>query len=127
MSGYFEWQNPPGGKQPWFFTAADGSPLLTAAGLWGEWKNRETGEKLRSCTMIITEPNDFVAKVHDRMPALLSERQFEAWLSGEAGPGILKPAPNEYLQRWPVSNRVNGSKADADDVTLIEPVQLAAA
>jgi putative SOS response-associated peptidase YedK len=77
--------------------------------------------------MIITEPNDFVAKVHDRMPALLSERQFEAWLSGEAGPGILKPAPNEYLQRWPVSNRVNGSKADADDVTLIEPVQLAAA
>jgi hypothetical protein len=25
------------------------------------------------------------------------------------------------LQRWPVSNRVNSSKADADDATLIEP------
>jgi putative SOS response-associated peptidase YedK len=54
--------------------------------------------------MIITEPNDFVAEVHDRMPALLSEKQFAPWLSGEAGVGILKPAPNDYLQRWPVSN-----------------------
>jgi hypothetical protein len=32
-----------------------------------------------------------------------------------------------YLQRWPVSKRVNSSKADADDATLIEPVELAAA
>jgi putative SOS response-associated peptidase YedK len=46
MSGYYEWQNTPGGKQPWYFTARDGSPLLTAAGLWDEWKNRETGERL---------------------------------------------------------------------------------
>ena len=33
MSGYYEWQNTPSGKQPWYFTAADGSPALTAAGL----------------------------------------------------------------------------------------------
>jgi putative SOS response-associated peptidase YedK len=127
ISGYCEWQSTSSGKQPWYFTAADSSPPLTAAGLWDEWKNRETGVKLRSCTMIITEPNDFVAKVHDRMPALLSERQFEAWLSGEAAAGILKPAPNDYLKRWPVSKRVNSSKADADDAMLIERVELAAA
>jgi hypothetical protein len=33
----------------------------------------------------------------------------------------LKPAPNEYLQRWPVSRRVNSSKVDKDDDTLINP------
>jgi len=65
MSGYYEWQNTPGGKQPWYFTARDGSPLLTAAGLWEEWKDRQTGERLKSCTMIITEPNDFAAEIHD--------------------------------------------------------------
>ena len=53
MSGYYEWQNTPSGKQPWYFTARDGSPLLTAAGLWDEWKDRETGERLKSCTMIV--------------------------------------------------------------------------
>jgi putative SOS response-associated peptidase YedK len=54
------------------------------------------------------------------MPVFLSEDQFAPWLSGEAGGEALKPAPNEYLQRWPVSKRVNSSKADANDPTLIE-------
>jgi putative SOS response-associated peptidase YedK len=122
VSGYYEWQTTPGGKQPWYFTAADGSPLLTAAGLWDEWKDRATGEVLKSCTMIITEPNDFVAEVHDRMPVLLTPEQFTPWLNREAGAEYLKPAPNDYLQRWPVSKRVNSSKADADDATLIDRV-----
>jgi hypothetical protein len=57
------------------------------------------------------------------MPVFLTEKQFAPWLSGEAGAGILKPAPNDFLQRWPVSKRVNSSKADADDATLIERVE----
>jgi putative SOS response-associated peptidase YedK len=28
MSGYYEWQATAGGKQPWYFTARDGSPIL---------------------------------------------------------------------------------------------------
>ena len=124
VSGYYEWQNTQGGKQPWYFTARDGSPALTVAGLWDEWKNRETGEPLRSCTMIITEPNDFVAAVHDRMPVLLTEQQFQPWLTGEAGLEYLKPAPNDLLQKWPVSKRVNSSRADGDNSTLIEKVEL---
>ena len=127
MSGYYEWQDTPSGKQPWYFTARDGSPALTAAGLWDEWKNRESGERLKSCTMIITEPNDMAAQIHDRMPAFLTEEQYAPWLSGEAGAGILKPAPNDFLQRRPVSKRVNSSKADADDPTLIDKVELATA
>ena len=62
VSGYYEWQDTSSGKQPWYFTAKDGSPALTVAGLWDQWKNPETGEPLKSCTMIITEPNDFVGK-----------------------------------------------------------------
>jgi hypothetical protein len=40
-------------------------------GLWDQWKNRETGERIKSCAMIITEPNEFAAEAHDRMPVLL--------------------------------------------------------
>jgi putative SOS response-associated peptidase YedK len=127
MSGYYEWQNTASGKQPWYFTAADGSPLLTAAGLWDEWKNRENGERVKSCTMIVTEPNDFAVDIHDRMPVFLSKDQFAPWLSGEAGAEVLRPAPNDYLQRWSVSKKVNSSKADADDPTLIDPVEVTVA
>jgi putative SOS response-associated peptidase YedK len=122
VSGYYEWQDTPGGKQPWYFTARDGSPALSIAGLWDEWTNPETGKPLKSCTMIITEPNEFVAEVHDRMPVLLTEQQFDPWLTGEAGVEYLKPAPNTFLQKWPVSKRVNSSRADDNDATLIEKI-----
>ena len=56
VSGYYEWQDTPGGKQPWYFTARNGSPALTIADLWDEWKDKASGETPKSCTMIITEP-----------------------------------------------------------------------
>ena len=59
------------------------------------------------------------------MPVFLCEDQFAPWLSGEAGAEVLKPAPNDFLQRWPVPKRVNSSNADADDATLINHVALA--
>ncbi len=62
VSGYYEWQDTPHGKQPWYFTASDKTPILTIAGIWDSWKNRETGERMKSCAMIIGEPNDFVPK-----------------------------------------------------------------
>jgi putative SOS response-associated peptidase YedK len=40
---YYQWQETADSKQPWYFTARDGSPVLTIEGLWDEWKNRETG------------------------------------------------------------------------------------
>ena len=123
VSGYYEWQDTPNGKQPWYFTARDGSPALTIAGLWDEWKDKATGETLKSCTMIITEPNQFVAEVHDRMPALLAEKDYEPWLR-EGGKALLKPAANDLLQKWPVSKRVNSSRAPDDDPTLIEQIEL---
>jgi putative SOS response-associated peptidase YedK len=45
VSGYYEWEDTPDGTQPPYFTARDGSPVLTIAGLKDQWKNRETGER----------------------------------------------------------------------------------
>jgi putative SOS response-associated peptidase YedK len=50
--------------------------------------------------MVITEPNKYVAEVHDRMPAILVEaKDFEKW--DAAAPKTLfrwKPASEEVLQ-----------------------------
>ena len=121
-SGYYEWQNIAGGKQPWYFTRADGQ-AMTFAGLWDEWKDRVTGERLKSCTMIITQPNDVAAEVHDRMPVILGPNDFASWLD-VGGTELLKPVANNVLQRWTVSKRVNSSKAPVDDPTLIEQIAI---
>jgi putative SOS response-associated peptidase YedK len=120
-SGYYEWHTTPTGKQPFYFTARDGG-ALTIAGLWDEWKDIETGEPLKSCTMIITTASEFVNKFHERMPVLLQQKDFEPWLTGNAGTEILRPAAKDYLQTWPVSKRVNSSRTPDDDPTLIDSI-----
>lgn len=120
-SGYYEWKTTSAGKQRYYFTSKEGA-ILSIAGIWDEWQNPETGKPLRSCSMMITEPNKVAAKVHDRMPVLLVPNQFESWLSGKAGTEILRPAPDRMLTMRPVSTRVNSSRADDSDATLIDAV-----
>jgi putative SOS response-associated peptidase YedK len=125
-SGYYEWQDTPDGKQPYYFTRRDGQPI-TIAGLWDAWRDRQAAETVKSCAMVITDANQFVAEVHDRMPVILEPEHFGPWLEGRAGLEVLKPAANDVLQCWPVSRRVNSSRADDSDATLIDPVSSDAA
>ena len=117
-SGYYEWRPTPTGKQPYYISAADGS-VLSFAGLWDEWHDIETGEIVKSCTIIVPAANDFTRKIHERMPVVLA--QFEPWLSGAAGTEVLKPALEDMLQMWPVSRKVNRVGND-NDPTLIDAI-----
>jgi putative SOS response-associated peptidase YedK len=79
-----------------FFPREAGQPkqseLMAAAGLWDEWINPETREKLRSFTIITDDPPAFIEKIgHDRAPIFLDESAFDEWLSeDEASPESLK-------------------------------------
>jgi putative SOS response-associated peptidase YedK len=53
---------------------------------------------------------------------MLTPYQFDAWLSGSGGLELLMPWAQRSLQMWPVSRRVNSSRAPSDDPTLIERV-----
>jgi putative SOS response-associated peptidase YedK len=76
--------------------------------------------------MVITEPHKFVSEVHDRMPVILEAKDFEQWEHGDAkdAAALMKPAAEDVLQKWPVSKRVNSSRAPDDDATLIEKLEI---
>ena len=119
-SGYYEWMTAPDkSKHPFYFTRADGEPMTIAA-IQDGWVNPE-GELIRSCAMVIGEPNKFVSEVHDRMPVILEPKDFEQWERGDVkdAEALMKSAAEDVLQKWPVSQRVNSSKADKEDATLI--------
>jgi len=120
-SGYYEWITRPDGKQPYFISAADGG-VLSFAGLWDRWKNRETGEFVTSCTIIVTDANVLTRPVHDRMPVVLDNADIGPWLNGAAGIELLRPAAEDRLRMWPVSRRVNKTGSGDDDPTLIDEV-----
>jgi len=75
VSGWYEYSGPQGKKRAHEFTARD-CGLLWAAGIWEE--NATLG---RCYSMIMTDANGLVSKVHDRMPALLHEEDLDRYLA----------------------------------------------
>ena len=92
----------------------DGRPF-TFAGLWENWKDSESGEWLRTCTIITGEPNDLVAQIHPRMPVILPEQDHAAWL-GETDDGNLKSVTGPLSCR-PNANVGNFSDSREPEVT----------
>jgi putative SOS response-associated peptidase YedK len=120
-SGYYEWITRPNGIQPYYISAADGG-TLSFAGLWDRWRNVENGERMTSCTIIVTDANTLMQPIHDHMPAILEPADFEAWLYGDGGTELLRSAADDRLCMWPVSRRVSQTGTGDDDPTLIDEV-----
>jgi putative SOS response-associated peptidase YedK len=102
----------------------DGRPFAFA-GLWEGWKPPQAEEWNRTCTIITGEPNELIREIHTRMPVILPESVFDAWLSGDAGKEILAPYSADQMTVWPISPRVNTPKNN--DPGILEPIALAQA
>lgn len=76
-AAFYEWIDLRGLKVPLRFTRPDSHPTWIA-GIW-----RREIDRGECFSIITTEPNNVMAAVHDRMPALLTDRQIPAYLSGE--------------------------------------------
>ena len=124
MSGFYEWQKAPR-KVPHYIHLLN-APLFAVAGLWEYWSGKDGAEPIVSFSVITTAANDLIAKLHDRMPVILAECDYQAWLNPEnrdtaALGALLKPYPAEEMRSYPVSPRVNS--ADNNGPELIEPVR----
>jgi len=121
--GFYEWEKIDAKtKQPWFITRADGKPMAFA-GLWESWRpNKGSDEgKIRSCTIITGEPNEKVARLHDRMPVMLPPESWDAWLDPDnadlgALAGLLVPVAADELDLFPVSKAVNDVRNDGEEL-----------
>jgi putative SOS response-associated peptidase YedK len=114
--GFYEWRK--SDKQPFAICVKD--DLTVMAGLWSVWRS-PTGEKIPTCTIITTDANELVAPLHDRMPVILQEKDWPAWLgevqaSNDDLKGMLRPAPPDQLQVWPVDRRVGNVKNEGAEL-----------
>lgn len=97
--GWYEWQDRPGGKQPWFFHAAQGE-LLAFAGIWDRWE--KGGQVIESCAIIVGDPDPAVRAVHDRQPFVIPTADQAAWLSHD----LMDPEKILKLLRRPVEGQI---------------------
>jgi putative SOS response-associated peptidase YedK len=124
--GFYEWQRIGTRKQPHHIRMRDGRPFAFA-GLWERWTPPE-GDPVESCTIITTLPNEVVAPIHDRMPAILAPADLDCGLDpGVRDPvpvtALLRPYPSGDMTAYPVGLRVNSP--GADDPSCVVPTSAA--
>lgn len=123
MSGFYEWQRAGGRKVPHFVRLLN-AEIFAAAGLYESWPGNDGEEPVESYTILTTAANELMRALHDRMPVLLHERDYEAWLDPKNEKtatlsGLFAPFPAEEMRAYAISTRVNNARYD--DAGLIEP------
>jgi putative SOS response-associated peptidase YedK len=120
--GFYEWRRNAGGKTktPMHIRMRDGRPFAFA-GLWDKWRDPD-GHTLRSCTIITTSPNELMRPIHDRMPVILHEADYQRWLGGGEDAEkkdtaelerLLAPYTAAEMEAYAVSTAVNSPINDS--------------
>lgn len=98
--GFYKWQKSDAKKkQPFHIRMKDNRPFAFG-GLWERWKGG--AEEMESCTIIVTEGNDVMKPIHDRMPVILDPTDYDFWLVPEADN---VPQPDASGELGPVRNQ----------------------
>jgi putative SOS response-associated peptidase YedK len=122
-SGFYEWQGEGRGKTPYYIYPAD-QPYLAFAGLYDTWTTPD-GEDLYTFTIITTDADPFMSKLHHRMPVILARALEDDWLDPALTQAhdvldLLSRSTGLALEAYPVSRLVN--RPNHDGPALIQRV-----
>lgn len=87
VEGFYEHHHFGKKTYPYFIHLKD-RPYFALAALWEEWKDKVSGEALRTFAIVTSEGNDLMTRLHNnpklegpRMPVILTEEEEAAWLA----------------------------------------------
>ena len=114
--GYFEWLRSGKKKIPQYIRMDD-ERLFAFAGLWERWGKVEEGNVVHSFAILTTAANELTSPIHERMPVILDEANYEVWLDPDLEDrDVLQPLMKSYsseeMKFEPVSTRVNNARND---------------
>ncbi|GAB4301507.1 MAG: SOS response-associated peptidase [Marinilabiliales bacterium] len=118
IDGFFEYHHKNNKTYPFHIIMKNKQPMILA-GLWDVWTNKTTGEIVPTVTIITTQANNIMKKIHNnpkrkdsRMPVILKNNERE-WLKNVNSAGdlkilkdILSPLPDEDIVAYPVPKLV---------------------
>jgi len=121
--GFYEWQRRGEQKTPMYIHLKSRQPFAFA-GLYETWTSLE-GERIESCAIITTGPNELMAPIHNRMPVILLPEEHAQWLDPSVQgtallQPLLRPYPAKEMEAFEVSRLVNSPRNNSPE--LLQPV-----
>lgn len=127
-NGFYEWTGKPGAKRPHLIRpkqASSNHGLMALAGIFEHWMGAD-GSELETMAILTTSANAAVARLHDRMPVIIGEADYDRWL--DCSPGSVEPvrdllrlAADDFLEVIEVSPKLNNVRNEGPE--LQEPVR----
>jgi putative SOS response-associated peptidase YedK len=86
--GYYEWQwlDPAGKNKQKYLLLPKDQEIFAFAGIYSSWKDPNTNELVNSYSILTTEANELMSKIHNnkkRMPVVLKKEDRQHWLEGK--------------------------------------------
>jgi putative SOS response-associated peptidase YedK len=82
--GFYEWRREGNRKIPVWIHLKKKEPFAFA-GLWDSWRDFDSGDVLNTFTIITTDPNALVRRIHNRMPVIYDRAMGRQWLEHQFG------------------------------------------
>lgn len=127
VDGFIEWRDEGSKKQPYFIRDTHSLPF-TLGTVWDEWLDTETGEVLRSFSIVTTPANTLMQFVHNnkqRMPLVIEASARTQWLSDidvSAVQKLMLPAADGRLEAFAISTEVSRIKVNTHQPELLSPL-----
>lgn len=117
--GFYEWEPKERGRTPHWIFRADGHPM-TFAGIWSAWKHPTEGWQ-RRFAIVTSSARGIIAPLHDRMPVMLSDDCWGAWLDPtiedpETAMSLIQSIDSDLLMEHSVSSRVNSVRNNGPEL-----------
>jgi len=112
-------------SKPYVVYLKDNQRPFAFAGIWDTWLNKDTGELIKSFSIITTVANELLQKLpHHRSPVILRQKDEQKWLNPELPLSdvtrLLKPFPAEQMNAYPISTDIKNPRSDG--AHLIKPI-----
>ena len=128
-NGFFEWQTVNNKKFPYYIQLKE-EGIMTLAGIYDSWLNKNTGEIINTFSVITTTANSLVEKIHNvkkRMPVILGNDGKNTWLNRDipllSALEVLKPFNEEEMKAHTVSPLISTKDVEKNVPDLIKPYQ----
>lgn len=122
--GFFEFREVNKKKYPYFIQLKEGKPF-TIAGIYDNWTNRVTGSITSSFSILTTDANPLMEKIHNRkkrMPVILPGGLENSWVANELEPEALKqPYPESEMEAWTISRLLTSRQSNPNVPEVIDP------
>lgn len=114
-SGFYEWRRPEkfgseGPAQPYWIRPKNGK-IIAFAGLMETYASAD-GSEIDTAAILTTSANRAMARIHERMPVVISPEDFTRWLDCKTQEprevkDLMTAVDEDFFEAIPVSDRVN--------------------